>query len=624
MRNRVKSAAVIVAMGSTGAVQAQSTWSGGAGNWSSNANPGWNTTGVPNLLDATANIGAASGTITVNGSYTLGTLTVSNAAAGLVQRTLSGSGTSLLTFDVAAGDATINLADDRLIVNATTAFQLNDNLLLTGSLASGTVDNLFNQKVSGTGKIIVENTGAGGNVRLTLSNAATDFLGGVDFGVNTSLTLTASGAAGTGTITRTATNATGGLSFTTVNQTHSNNINLGIYSAGPFPAVNIAAGLTVTLNGALSGTLGGNPRIYLNNGGSLVLGGASPNTYTGQIRLGNGAGINTVTADKVSALSGGIGLRTNAVGGTMTVLFGVADTVTSLISVDGNDGGTGIGSLFRIGLKDGNNGTVTLNNATKINLHGAWGIGGTSNILTTTSLNLHSGNGTGTLAVSTEIGQNSDARSIEITGTGTVNLNRVGGNTYTGTTTVSGGTLLANNSTGSATGTGAVTVASGAALGGAGFISGPTTVNGSVRPGNSIGTLTVANDVTWNAGNNWVFELGTAASTLALANTGSSTQDLLNLTVAGSDFFKGTGTAFTFDFAGTGADGWYKIVDWTGTTGFVASDFVATNLSAGGSAAFTVDSGTSALFVNVVIPEPASISIVALGALAALRRRRAV
>jgi len=98
------------------------------------------------------------------------------------------------------------------------------------------------------------------------------------------------------------------------------------------------------------------------------------------------------------------------------------------------------------------------------------------------------------------------------------------------------------------------------ALSGAGIISGATTINGSVRPGNSIGTLTVRNDVTWNAGNDWVFELRISASSLTLADT-TGTRDLLNLTGAGNDFLKGTGSGWAFDFANSGAVGWYKIVD---------------------------------------------------------------
>lgn len=169
-----------------------------------------------------------------------------------------------------------------------------------------------------------------------------------------------------------------------------------------------------------------------------------------------------------------------------------------------------------------------------------------------------------------------------------------------------------------------VTVNSGGVLAGTGLITGATTITGSLQPGHSIGTKTVQNNVTWNpstdAADAWVFELGTPALTLAAANAGGSTQDLLNIT--SGDFNKGSGSgSFLFNFAGTGAQGWYKLVDWTGSTTFSASDFSYTNLASGYTASFTVDSATSALYLNV-IPEPATVGLLVAGvALLALRRR---
>ncbi len=208
-----------------------------------------------------------------------------------------------------------------------------------------------------------------------------------------------------------------------------------------------------------------------------------------------------------------------------------------------------------------------------------------------------------------------DNTSLTKLGDGTQVLS--GANTYTDGTSINGGMLKVNNTSGSGTGSGAVSIASGAALGGSGSISGTVAVNGSIQPGNSIGTLTVANDVTWNAGNAWVFELGAGGPSLASLGT----SDLLAITGSGSDFIKGSGSTFTFDFAGTGAAGWYKLVDWDGTTGFVAGDFFASNLSPSvTSATFTVDLGTSALYLQV-IPEPTMVGALAMGAVALLARR---
>jgi fibronectin-binding autotransporter adhesin len=188
-------------------------------------------------------------------------------------------------------------------------------------------------------------------------------------------------------------------------------------------------------------------------------------------------------------------------------------------------------------------------------------------------------------------------------GTGTVVL--AGANDYRGSTVVSEGALIINGNQSSATG--AVDVLSGAILGGTGIIGGATTISGSLRPGNSIGTLEVANDVTWNAGQNWVFELGAAGP--SILNPGSS--DLLAIT-GSNDFLKGSGGPFTFDFAGTGDFGWYKLVDWAGgSTTFGVLDFAGVNLGGGFSSQFSIEG--DALYVNVV-PEPSTYALLVLAA----------
>ncbi len=164
----------------------------------------------------------------------------------------------------------------------------------------------------------------------------------------------------------------------------------------------------------------------------------------------------------------------------------------------------------------------------------------------------------------------------------------------------------------------------GGTLLGTGTVTAPTTIGGILSPGNlGIGTLTVSNNVTWNAGNAWLFQLGAPAASLNDAITGSD-GDLLSLT---GDFTQGTGSTFTFDFDGGGDDGWYKLVDY-GSTTFVTgtnTSFAATNLPAGKSASFVVDPGSTALYVQVV-PEPSTLALAGLGiglaGLIASRRRR--
>ncbi len=226
--------------------------------------------------------------------------------------------------------------------------------------------------------------------------------------------------------------------------------------------------------------------------------------------------------------------------------------------------------------------------------------------------------GAGNLTLSGTIAETSSAsfnQGIVKAGAGTLTLS--GNNTYAGTTAVNVGTLLVNNTVGSGTGTGAVNVAAGATLGGTGTISGATTVNGIIAPGNSIGTLNVTNTLTWNSNDAWKFELGTAGLTMLTAGT----SDLLNIT---GSFTKGTGTTFTFDFQNGGAQGWYKLVDWTVGSTFAGGDFAATNLGSGLSlGSFVVDGATSALYLNVV-PEPSTWALLAFSLISVVILRHRV
>jgi len=90
---------------------------------------------------------------------------------------------------------------------------------------------------------------------------------------------------------------------------------------------------------------------------------------------------------------------------------------------------------------------------------------------------------------------NQDNLSLTKLGPGTLTLS--GNNTYTGTTMVSAGTLVVNGSIGGS----GVSVAANATLGGTGVILSPVTGSAGaiVAPGDSIGTLTISNNLTLNA-----------------------------------------------------------------------------------------------------------------------------
>ena len=182
-----------------------------------------------------------------------------------------------------------------------------------------------------------------------------------------------------------------------------------------------------------------------------------------------------------------------------------------------------------------------------------------------------------------------------------LNLNAI--NTYTGPTSVLGGVLSVNGSTAA---TSSVAVAVGGVLSGTGTVGGVTTVSGIVSPaGSSLGTLTVANNVTWigaataDPSTDWAFTLGAGNASDRLAITAGS-------------FLRDTsgGDGFRFDFGGATNEGTFTLVQWSGTTDFLATDFSHTNLGPGLTGSFMID-GNGLLFTSV--PEPAA-GMVALAA----------
>lgn len=159
-----------------------------------------------------------------------------------------------------------------------------------------------------------------------------------------------------------------------------------------------------------------------------------------------------------------------------------------------------------------------------------------------------------------------------------------GTGSYTGTTVINAGTVEVNGNFSAATG--AITLASGATLSGNGTLGGAITANGIISPGTTaIGTLSTAS-ITWNGTSNnvWRTRLGSSNASDRLAITG--------------DFLKGTGSTFRFDLSNTGTPGTYTLVTWTGTTGFLASDFSFTNLAPGHVASFEITGSALNLVVT--------------------------
>ena len=360
----------------------------------------------------------------------------------------------------------------------------------------------------------------------------------------------------------------------------------------------------LTINGVLIGAAGS--RIKTDTSGVLNLNLAAGSSLANlQLSTGVGGVINFIgggnLGGSVNPSAGRVNLATSGItiGSTTSFAFGTTGTA----------GNSTIGATYT-------SGTSTIEGEVVLT-----GGGGAARN------NIFDVAGGGTLIMSGLLtGGNTASTSVSKTGTGTLSLTRSAGNSISGSAfNVSAGTLLVNNTTGSATGTLVpVNVAVGATLAGAGRIEGATTISGILAPGNSIGTLRVANDVTWNgsllgggATTDWQFELGAA-----------NAADLLQITGAASEFIKGTGTIFRFDFLGSTDTGTFKLVDWDSIasvgggelgTNFAATDFTYTNLGGGNSGTFRFN-GSSLEFQ--AIPEPSSLVMLIGGGVCLILVRR--
>ena len=159
-------------------------------------------------------------------------------------------------------------------------------------------------------------------------------------------------------------------------------------------------------------------------------------------------------------------------------------------------------------------GTTTINAGTlQVGVGGTEGTLGSGNVVNNSSLVL---NRSDDLTLPNTI---SGTGSVTKQGAGVVTI--AGTNSYSGSTTVSAGTLRVNGRLGNS----GVTVAPAATLGGTGAIAGPVTIQGTLAPGASVGTLNTGTQ-TWAPGGIYEWQINDATGT-AGSNPG---WDLLNTT----------------------------------------------------------------------------------------------
>lgn len=559
--------------------QAQLTWgssgTGGSGTWN-DVNTNWYN-GATDVIwnSGSANFAGTAGTVTVSG-----TLDATDLRFGTSFYNLNGGTINLTGAPTISGATGITINSVLSSTNGVTVSNgktfagnnanLNGVIVANGNGTSAAVLRIGNSNGLGSSSAFAD--------RISLVQGAQGAVLQVDNGVVLNKYIANTGAATVETISGTATLTGNVVPGATL-----------VYTAAANTALILSGSAGLGQSGQSVQATGAGRLIVNAAAGGTAFGFFIRNSATVQVNSGFtiGPGGSNVFFD------GGAGTPTLALNGsTVSNNFFFGSTASPIIENMSAGSSTFSGQL----LNNGANYSVMLRSTTS----------GTLNV----SGNINDSTFIGTVA----IGNGSFANS------GVVNLSRASGNTYDGGTTVNNGTLLVNNTSSSATGTGAVTVASGATLGGAGIISGTTTVNGIIAPGNSIGILTVQNDVVWNGGlsassaTDWKFELGA-----------SNTADLLSITGGSSDFLKGTGSVFRFDFQG-GADlGTFALVDWAGTTDFASTDFSFTNLGGGNTGTFAFN-GTQLEFTSVV-PEPSTSLLMGLGfavSLFAFRRRSSV
>ena len=548
---------------------------------------------------------------------------------------LQNAGTAGITTDFATNAQTINCDIELNILNANRA-------IIVGASAPLTINGIISGALTGASPTNngITKTGTG-TLTLTGNNTyvgvTTISDGVVSIKHNNALGTTASGT----------TVASGARLELANNVTVAENISISGTGVNQGALRNSSGSNTLT--GAIA--LTGSSTIYSATGSKMILNGGSINAGANTLTLSPG-GTGSITVNEVISGSGGL-IKTDY--GTLT-LSGANDfsgqlelrggtTVANTIANAGTASslGTGTGSsIIRMGNVGNTNMVLSyIGGATSTDRGVQIGNNSTTPAVTDTCGATIQNNGSGaltfanvvfnqtvagTLAARTLTIGGANTATNTITGViadndkalgGTISLTKAdagnwilkGNNTYSGTTVVSNGTLAINGDQSGATG--AVSVDAGATLMGSGIIGGATTVNGNLKPGNSPGTLTFDASLTLGAASTSTFEIVSTSSFDVLKNDG-------NDTITFND-----GSTIVFDTTGytvNVGDSFQVLSNWTGRAGTLANlVFVGTDLGGGKSL------DTSTFLTNgavTVIPEPATIGMLGLGAVMTILLRR--
>jgi autotransporter-associated beta strand protein len=334
------------------------------------------------------------------------------------------------------------------------------------------------------------------------------------------------------------------------------------------------------------------------NNVSLNYGATTAGVITGNLNVTK-SGLGTQILPGVLSNTGGVTLNA----GTLSLT--ASNTYTGTTTING--GRLVMGNADAIGQQAQPNplvmagGTLDSNGIAAINLASLSGIGGliTDSGAAAGTTTLNTSSSTNELYAGTITDGAVRALSYVKSGSGTQTL--TGNSTYTGVTVVDAGTLYMNGTLTSS----AVTVNTGGKFGGTSSnIGGGVTVNtgGTLAAGNSIGTLGLA-----SVDLNGLLEVEYNTSFIDLINVAG----LLNL---------GANSAVSFVNLGGALDGVNNYV--FASYGSLTGTFSAGAAPAGYTIDYAYNNGVSSNNIALVIPEPSSLLLGGLGALALLRRRR--
>jgi fibronectin-binding autotransporter adhesin len=428
---------------------------------------------------------------------------------------------------------------------------------------------------------------------------------------------------GTGILTLTGSNGWAQVDF------NDGRINFNNNGAAGSGAINVAStadefvssavGIVLPNNIALaSGAL---PKLYATSANSLQLNGQITGAG-GFLRDDTGAG--TVTLNGDNGFAGGISITSRGgfffghrnAAGTGVLGLGGASAPTNPITIQSNTNLTGVNAMANA---VNFNQSFTIAGLTGLQFSGPVTLGAATPTVTVT--NSAPTIFSGTINGPTGVG-------LTKAGPGVLTLSNT--NSYTGPTTVNGGVLLANNligmaTNGSATGSAVVNVNTGATLGGTGGVAGTTNINagGTLAPGdNGIETLDTGALTFADGTSRYLVEISPDAPAVDRTNvTGGVTLNGAELELQFQSVARGVGEPARYfviiNNDGSDPVGGTLVVD----APTYAQIQVITNFTGIDETGFAADGNDVAIEV-ILIPEPSSVTMIAVISCALFRRRR--